>query len=548
MSRCSYLVRRSARYYFQARLPTEIARFTGRAEVVISLRTADLRAAKIICARIIFSLASIYEQISDMIATGYNLNSDGLRRAERLAQEAFALGAECEVKVQEVSREVRRAFDERLQLLTASIYDERSTDDKIVYLTPRAHAEADASSDLQPTQPTVLPQNAHTFVETRINAATLENLAPKLPLLQKNLPKQQKTLPLHKSEGPTSLFEERCRDDFPAWARIRAEFFADRPGLGAKTLLSYNQAIDFFAALIDGKPIAAVCRQDVKKFADFLRDRESGRKGQLSHASISKSLSHIKSLLSWAVSVKLVDDDGFEKIVARDKTRAEIMAGDHRRAFKRHELEKLFKSPLFQEFGSVRDIDKRWFIVVSLLTGGRTGEIAEAPAALAMVGDVPCISLLESGTKTRAAPRLVPIPLALQALGFLEFARKRAESGRYLFPSRAQSASGGWSKWGNRFIDLYVAEDPLLTLYSLRHCYRQMQRAADLGDELRNKVFGHSTDKAGEGYGSDLSEAEARKYVRELRPPLNLSELRDLLCQEWAIRTITRTGSNSLQL
>jgi integrase len=52
-----------------------------------------------------------------------------------------------------------------------------------------------------------------------------------------------------------------------------------------------------------------------------------------------------------------------------------------------------------------------------------------------------------------------------------------------------------------------VSDDPQLVLYSLRHSFRQMLRAGNIGDELADKIFGHSTGKVGAEYGRDLSPA-----------------------------------------
>lgn len=60
----------------------------------------------------------------------------------------------------------------------------------------------------------------------------------------------------------------------------------------------------------------------------------------------------------------------------------------------------------------------------------------------------------------------------------------------------------------NRYINRHVADETGLVSYSLRHSFRQMLRAANIGDELANKVFGHETGTMGAGYGKDLSEQE----------------------------------------
>jgi hypothetical protein len=48
-----------------------------------------------------------------------------------------------------------------------------------------------------------------------------------------------------------------------------------------------------------------------------------------------------------------------------------------------------------------------------------------------------------------------------------------------------------------------------------------MLRAANIGDELANKVFGHQNGTVGAGYGKQLSVQEAELVARSVRPPID---------------------------
>jgi integrase len=124
------------------------------------------------------------------------------------------------------------------------------------------------------------------------------------------------------------------------------------------------------------------------------------------------------------------------------------------------------------------------------------------------MGDVWCIDLREAVTKTAAGARLVPVLPALDALGFIEYAARRQETGEpFLFGKSGEA----WSKWGNRYLDQIGISNNEVTLHSLRHNFRQMLRASGIGEELSNKVFGHDNGTAGSGYGRALSSAEAKR-------------------------------------
>ncbi len=140
----------------------------------------------------------------------------------------------------------------------------------------------------------------------------------------------------------------------------------------------------------------------MKLFADHLRDKPNARGGALHHKSILRSLGHIKSFLAWAVASGHAADDRFGEVKGREKTREELMAGESRRAFTAAEQGLLFRSPLFRAWSGEEDSEAAaWFLLIAALTGARTEEITEAPAA--------------PPTGTSAAPRLVPLLPDLRA-------------------------------------------------------------------------------------------------------------------------------------
>ena len=123
----------------------------------------------------------------------------------------------------------------------------------------------------------------------------------------------------------------------------------------------------------------------------------------------------------------------------------------------------------------------------------------------------------------------MPIVPELEQLGFIAWAKARQRHGMAnLFTGG--SASADWSKWTNRYLDMIGLDDNATSTYSLRHNFRQMLRAANLGDELMNKVFGHAHGAKGQsdtgaGYGRALSIQEAGLVVKRVRSPVSLAHL-----------------------
>ncbi len=482
MALCSHVERRRQTYYFRGRLPGALAVILGRTHVVGSLLTTEARVAKLRAARFYFVLAKLLHILD--LRMRDDLRKAGLLAARdaSLAQAAFELGRRYEAD----QARLRQHYEAELRDLITRLQSQWQHEE-----ASPAGGEADIMAMLRPPAPLDLPAIA----------------MPSVP-----------------AEGGGPALEPAPS---PAWHSLCEAFFADRPGLTAKTIWSYNQAFSIWKALIGDKPIADIRRGDVKLFADHLRDKPNARGGALHHKSILRSLGHIKSFLAWAVASGHAADDRFGEVKGREKTREELMAGESRRAFTAAEQGLLFRSPLFRDWSGEEDSEAAaWFLLIAALTGARTEEITEAPAILVPVGGALCLDLREAGTKTRAAPRLVPLLPDLIRLGLPAWARRQAERGRRLVqPGAEPRTAAAWSKYLNRYIRKHVADAPDLVLYSLRHSFRQMLRAANIGDELANKVFGHESGTVGAGYGRALSPQEADLVVTRLRPPVDLGHL-----------------------
>lgn len=481
MSGCSYVERRGSRYYFRTRIPLDLAVVTGRTHVVASLGTSDQRIAKIKSARFFFLLASFFATMHAKMDHVLDFDGRELSRRDMLAAGAFELGQEYESRKGDLKKE----FTERLRQLVASL----STDMKDAGKPFDHYGSLDRMESLVEISERVMASSVKTFVM------------------------QQSSPPAPPISSP--------------WIDLTKEFFDDKPGLSSKTLWSYKQAFEIWAALIGRKPIREIQRADLKTFADYLRDKPNPRGGQLHYKSIERSLGHIRNFMLWAVEAGLVEDDRFGDVKGRDKTREERLSGDNRRAFTEAELKRLFDSPIFQTPADEAERAAAWFLAIAALTGARTEEITEAPAALVKVGEVWCLDLRKSGTKTRAAPRLVPLLNDLIRLGLLDWAARQADLGRQLVqPGPQARTTGAWSKYLNRYINKSVETSSNVVLYSLRHNFRQMLRAANVGDELANKVFGHEVGSVGAGYGKDLSAHEAALVFRTVKSPIDLGYLR----------------------
>lgn len=324
----------------------------------------------------------------------------------------------------------------------------------------------------------------------------------------------------------------------PPWTSLQEKFFAARPSVGARARESHEHAFEEFKDIVGDKAVCAITKADVVRYVEWLEARPNGRngRGRLSRDTVVKKLQHVRAFLAWAAERDYAPSNVAAGVKPRTATAAERDGDEDRRALTVDELRLLFRSPLFTGCHHRRQRSRPgplilrdepyWFLIVALLAGPRVEELAQAPSALVDLDGVPCLDLRQSGTKTFAAPRLVPIIPDLRALGFVEWAAHKATGSGRLFDG--EGASNDWSKWTNRYLDDIGLDDPTIVTHSLRHCFRQMLRAARIGDELADKVFGHSLGnpkKTGGRYGRDLSPQEARAIAESVRSPIALEHL-----------------------
>ncbi|HQT90147.1 MAG TPA: hypothetical protein PK677_16710 [Acidiphilium sp.] len=510
MALCSFIERRRQRYYFRVRVPTDIAPILRRTHLIASLQTGHSGAAKLRAAKMYLVLTHFLTTMRIRMLDDQHIDGRTENAAAKLVRAAFELGQHYQADVERI----RRAYDAELRDLIENVRAEwtGSPDSGGAQMAGGARS-VDVLASLMRTVP--------------------ENSAFASPVLTGSLPSRPSdicgTVDLENHSGSRVIVSP---SDYPlrhaggSWRDHLDAFYRDKPGLTDKTRWSYDQAFTAWADLIGAKPIAEIRRGDVKLYADYLRDRPNKHGGQLHQKSILRSLGHIKNFMRWAVTAGLAFDDRFEAVQARSLTSGERLSGPTRRAITEVELECLFRSRVFVSPRRHEDWAVRWFLAIAALSGARTEEIARAPALLVRVGDIDCIDLRDVGRKTCAAPRLIPVLPDLANMGLREWAAGQAARGYSLVQSSdTQRTASAWSKLLNRYLNANVADDPQLVLYSLRHSFRQMLRASGIGDELADKVFGHSTGNVGARYGRDLSAQEARSFVDRVRPPVNLRHL-----------------------
>jgi integrase len=471
----------------------------------MSLRTSDLPMAKILCAGLFFSLARLYVEMRAKMAIIFEIGPDELDDPQRLLRRQFELGQQFEAARRQLVADFEAASEKLGQLIKASLLK-------------------------HPNAPISLGWSPH--ASTALISGHLVNTGGNSPINSGSDLEKPEIRP----QCPSIVVEKTGENEIAAlkddpWPTHINRFLRDKPGLAAKTVVSFKQVFREWEQIIGKKPVCQIRRSDVKEYADYLRDKPNsrGNDGMLARTTILRNLGHVKEFLAWCVSSGLAVDDEFKLVRARDTTKEERLRKAARRAFTNDELVKLFDSDVFQKPNWYFDVTDYWFFLLGLFTGGRVDELAHAPAKFVDLGGIKCLDLRIVAEKTIAAPRLVPIHGQLLRLGIEEFSRRQIARGYSLLqPGPEPRTESQWSKRLNERIDRYITDDATVVFYSFRHVFRQMLRAGALGDELMNKIFGHADGRVGSGYGRDLSADEAALFMRRVKAPIALDHLPDL--------------------
>lgn len=313
---------------------------------------------------------------------------------------------------------------------------------------------------------------------------------------------------------------------------LAADFLGERD-VSEATRVAIRQVTRDFHVVVGPKGIGALTAADVAEYKKWLLARP-GRAGRerAAPATVQRNLNFIRSMLTWAhEDAGILAANPGERVKPPKKTKKEA-AKPRRLPLGPEHLVRLFASPLYTGCAAPQrwsvpgryraPADLRFFMLAMFLSGARTEELPDA--GIHELDGIACLDLRQTGTKTAAGARLVPILPDLRKCGFLVWARERLASGRTLFAGADCPAD--WSQWTGRYLDAIGIDDPLLTPYSLRHSFRVMLRNGNLNRETANRIFGHEEGTTGEDYGRGLLQPdEARAFLSCVKPSTDLSHL-----------------------
>jgi len=256
---------------------------------------------------------------------------------------------------------------------------------------------------------------------------------------------------------------------------------------------------EFVDCIGEDKPIAAVSRDDARKFQDLwlarVRDDGYGRN------QMNKQIGHLSTMFSTvSEELKLGLDPVFAKLAVSELKRA-------RPPFDRAWVEKKILAP-----GALAglNLDARVALLVCAETGMGAEEVTSLRAeTIHLKAKVPYVSIVsrEGAMQKNAEYRPRDIPLVGIALEAMKLRPAGIE--RYYDKNVTLSSA----------VNKYLRENKLLqsdkhTLYSFRHSFQDRLTAAEAPDRIQADLMGHKYTREKYGKGPDLT--QKRRWLERI--------------------------------
>lgn len=342
----------------------------------------------------------------------------------------------------------------------------------------------------------------------------------------------------------------------------------------AKTLNSYQAAINTFIKIVGDKPLNELSVQDQNRFEDVIVNLplnstklESTRSVSIDQMLLLKmpsiSVQNAKNIarranvfLTWAFRREGATPP-FELLGSLKLTK-KTKSVKKRRAFSDEELAILFNPATYAQSNQYSPY-MFWLPLIGLHTGMRINEIAQLELSDINEYDrILCFNVTDlpdpneeaeliapsKRVKTDAGKRLVPVHHKLKELGLTDYiAMLRSAGHSRLFPDLTSGRDGPGqpaSKHFGRYCDKVGLKNPELVFHSFRHGAVGRMRSAKVEKELRKAVVGHSLlEDTHDGYG-DINNDHSVGSKYEAVEALNF-----ILCLAYdALRQIAPTAGH----
>jgi integrase len=292
-----------------------------------------------------------------------------------------------------------------------------------------------------------------------------------------------------------------------SFSQVMEEALADAAGgWTPRTLKSYRQKCQDFAAFLQDPPIASIVREDITRYKRHLQERVSAK-------SVNNYIGAIAHIFEKAIAERLCTGNpttAQHVAVNKDEGGKELFLPDHMKA--------IFDPA---RMAKVEDPADYWFPLLGLFSGMRVGEIGQLRTVdVYPIDGVDAINVYKS--KTKAGKRVFPITTALLRLGFVEYVEEvKALGGKRVFPHLNLTEQGYGKEISKRFSRLLEAlgmkEDR--SFHSFRHTFIQRLKDAGIDEAVRCAYVGHKYSSTNH---NDYGKAEVPFHVlrQKVLPPV----------------------------
>ncbi|WP_248311413.1 site-specific integrase [Bosea sp. ASV33] len=527
------VVQRNRIFHFRRVIPLDLRPRFGRREITCSLRTSELHLAGIRARRLYLAAESLFEESRD----NPMLTDDQLAA---IVQDFYAhvLAEENKLRLRlgRIPEEVRTSRAEHFGQIAAQARADLGANEfgSVSFITQAMMRKHKLEGQLDETQTRQLAQSLMRGGIDLAEAVQARyagdfNFEPRDKLLARKVEAVFNPPPLPPKETTTA-------DGQPLFGVVAAAFVTKQKQLRRwenQTAGQNEKSYELFKAICGDRPLSAYQRKDAARFKDQLErlpadygkaaiyarkspaeileiDAASGGKAErLSIRTVKRHVSALSSL--WDESIP--QGAATDKIFAGFKFPAQQRAQDQRPMWRRSDLAKLFRTPVWSGCKSegrrstagglvIRD-EKFWLPLIAVFSGARQEEICQLHVE--DIRQEQGIWLFDINMKpprklkNKSAVRLVPIHPELIRLGLLGYVEQQRKAGQVrifpnLHPGGADGRLGhGFTKWFTRYRrDVEVYEEGR-DFHSFRHSATTFLHQGRVADSIVDRLTGHTT-------------------------------------------------------
>jgi integrase len=576
---------RTGVYEYRKTVPADLRPFIGKSNIIKSLGTKDLAAAKPRFAKI---AAEVEEQFANLRKGIVSLTK---REAAFHAGEIYRLIVEPYLDNPSLSPDIKNPLltdrlilndpEIRIAYISKSLNKEefvkrlkRHRNSKWInqYLLGKGLRLDETSMDLLTTQVAKAAYQGKKHLQRLAGGDWRDDPEagrfPQLPARPQPVPKvAEAAIICTPTESDPLLSTARAK-----W--IKEKDKADGSGWSETSANQYKLWSERFIEICDDRPVSTYKKSDAAKFKDALLVIPPNYKNKKGYAdltfakvvekaekegpkpiaagNINKILGHLKSLFNHVIGHQdSLEINPFAKLSVREKNKARLQ----RTPFSTDALTAIFKAPLFKGCQSSmawltpgdhipNDEGIFWVPLIGLFTGARSGEIIQLLTSdVRKEGGILYYDIRydpESDDedeeakhlKTDAAYRAIPVHPFLLELGFEEFVEYKRKKDNRLFPEFRADKFGyfstRYSPRFRRFLESLDIKRKRNSFHSFRHCFEDACNNSKIPLKLINSLQGHAGEGMEARYGNGL--IKLRVLTEEIKRleyiDLDLSHLR----------------------